>query len=82
MNTKKLGMALAAGLIGCAFGVASAKLPALNEEQKTKAEEAKAKAAEAAKREAELLGKYQDRATDNYKRGKVQKTSTNSNRKP
>jgi hypothetical protein len=82
MTLPKLGMALAAGLVGCAFGVASAKLPAPTDEQKSKAAEAKAKADDAAKREAALLGKYQDRAIDNYRRGKVQKTSTNVSRKP
>jgi hypothetical protein len=74
MNARKVSMALAALITGCAFGVASAKLPAPSEEQKAKAAEAKAKAADGAKREAELLGKAQDRAADNYKRGKVQKT--------
>jgi len=81
MNTKKIAVALAAGLIGCAFGVASAKLPAPTDDQKVKATEAKAKADEAAKKQAELLGKYQDRAAENYKRGKMQKTSTNVSRK-
>ena len=74
MSTRKTWMALAALLTGMAFGVASAKLPAPSEEQKAKAAEAKAKAAEGAKREAELLGKYQDRAAESYKRGKVVKT--------
>lgn len=75
MSRRKTGAALAAALIGCAFGIASAKLPAPTEDQKAKAAEAKAKADEAAKKEAELLGKYQDRAADNYKRGKVQNTA-------
>lgn len=69
--TRLIGtVVLACGLVGLAHG----KLPAPTEEQKAKAEAAKAKAAEGAKREAELLGKYQDRAADNYKRGKVVKT--------
>ena len=74
MNARRTGMVLAAALMGLAFGIASAKLPPLTDEQKAKAEEAKGKAADAAKKEAELLGKYQDRATENHKRGKVVKT--------
>ena len=76
---RKIGIvaALMAGTLAC--GVASAKLPAPSEEQKAKAAEAKAKADEAAKRETELLGKYQDRAVDNFKRGKMQKTATTVN---
>ena len=76
MNLRKLSMTLAALLTGCAFGIASAKLPAPapSPEQQAKAAEAKVKAAEAATKEAELLSKYQDRATDNFKRGKVVKT--------
>jgi hypothetical protein len=78
MNVRRIGTALAAALIGCAFGAASAKLPALTDEQKAKAAEAKAKADEAAKNQAELLGKSQDRAVENYKRAKVQKTSASA----
>jgi hypothetical protein len=63
-------------LIGCAAGIASAKLPAPTDEQKAKAAEAKTKAVAAAEAEAELLGKYQDRAAGNYKRARLQKTST------
>lgn len=74
MNTRKTWMALAALLTGLAFGVASAKLPAPSDDQKAKAAAAKAKDQEAAKREGELLGKYQDRAAENFKRGKVVKT--------
>jgi hypothetical protein len=80
MNTKKTAAMLAAALIGCACGVASAKLPPLTDDQKTKAAEAKAKADEAAKRDADLLGKYQDRAAENYKRAKIQKTSATAKR--
>jgi len=76
MSARRIGLTLAALVTGLAFGIASAKLPAPSEEQKAKAEEAKAKAAETAKREGELLGKSQDRAAENYKRGKVQKTGT------
>lgn len=51
---------------------AQAKIPAPQPtpEQQAKAAEAKAKAAEAAKKQAEQLGKAQDRAADNYKKGK------------
>lgn len=56
---------------GLAFGAyAHAKLPAPGPEQEAKAAEAKAKAAEAAKKEADLLGRAQDRAADNYRKGK------------
>jgi hypothetical protein len=82
MNAKKIALALTACLIGCAFGAASAKLPALTDEQKAKAAEAKVKADEAAKMDAERLGKSQDRAVENYKRAKVQKTSATVSRKP
>jgi gas vesicle protein len=76
VNARKTATILAALLTGCAIGFASAKLPAPTEEQKAKAAEAKAKADEAAKRDAELLGKYQDRAVEGYKRGKVTKTGS------
>lgn len=51
---------------------AQAKLPAPQPtpELQAKAEEAKIKAAEAAKKEGEQLGKAQDRAADNYRKGK------------
>ena len=71
---KRVGMTALALLAGLAVGAASAKLPAPNDEQKAKAAEAKAKADDAAKKEAERLGKAQDRATDNFRRGKVVKT--------
>ena len=63
-----------------AAGLSFAKLPAPTEEQKAKAAEAKAKADDAAKKQAELLGKYQDRAAENFKRGKVVKTGTSPKR--
>ena len=70
MNARKIGMTVAALLASGAFGLASAKLPAPpppTDEQKAKAAEVKLKADEAAKREADLLGKYQDRAVANFK---------------
>lgn len=74
MKPRKAGMIVAALVTGLAFGMASAKLPAPTGEQKARAAQAKAKAADAAKRQAEFLGKSQDRAVENYKRGKVVKT--------
>ena len=53
-------------------GTAWAKLPApppMTDEQKVMAEAAKAKTAEDAKKAADLLGKYQDKAVDNYRKG-------------
>ena len=70
MNVRKTGLAVVAVVTGLAFGIASAKLPLPTDDQKAKAAEAKVKADEAAKKEAELLGKYQDRAAENFKRGK------------
>ena len=70
MNARKTGLAMVAVLTGLAFGIASAKLPAPTDDQKAKAAEAKVKADEAAKKDAELLGKSQDRAAENFKRGK------------
>jgi hypothetical protein len=72
MKLRTVARAVAATLMACAFGMASAKLPALTDDQKAKT--AEAKAGEAAKKEAELLGKYQDCAVENYKRAKAQKT--------
>ncbi len=74
MRTTRLPAMFAALALGCAVGVASAKLPAPSDEQKAKTAEAKAKADEGAKRDAELLAKSQDRAAENYQRSKVVKT--------
>lgn len=57
--------ALLVALTALSFG-AFAKLPALTDEQKAKAEEAKAAAAEKAKAESEQLGKAQDHVADKY----------------
>ena len=75
MTAPKLWKLVPAVLACCVFGLAYGKLPAPNDEQKAKAAEAKAKAEEAAKKDAEALGKSQDRAADNFKRGKTVKTS-------
>ena len=65
-------------------GTAWAKLPVapMTDEQKAKAEETKAKAAEAAKKEATLLAKYQDKAADNYKKGKAKGGAAAASPKP
>jgi len=65
--------ALATIMFALVAGTAWAKLPAppMTDEQKAKADEAKTKAAEAAKKEAGLLAKYQDKAADNYKKGRA-----------
>jgi hypothetical protein len=65
-----IGLALC---VGVALGAAvQAKLPApaLTDAQKAAAAEKAAKEKEAAAKEAELLGKYQDKAVANYKKGK------------
>ena len=82
MIAKQVCAGIAAVVAGCVFGMASAKLPALTDEQKAKAAEAKAKSDEAAKKEAELLGKYQDRAVERYKgKGAVMKTGATAVKK-
>jgi hypothetical protein len=73
----KIAAVAAAAVLG--WGVANlgyAKLPAPSEEQKAKAAEAKAKADDSTKKDSELLGKYQDRAAERYKRAKVLKTGS------
>ncbi len=69
-NFIKLASITLALSVGFSAAWVQAKLPApapLNDEQKAKAEEAKLKAAEGVKKEADLLAKYQDKATDNFK---------------
>ena len=71
---RKIVAALSAVLAIGYGAVALAKLPPpapMTDEQKVKAEEVKAKAAETAKKEADLLGKAQDRAAENYKKNKA-----------
>lgn len=66
-------MALLAALTLALYGTSWAKLPAApapTEAQKAAADAAKAKAAEAGKKDAENLARAQDRAADNYKKGK------------
>ncbi|MGE5523359.1 MAG: hypothetical protein ACM3SS_06570 [Rhodospirillaceae bacterium] len=70
-------MILMASCFAIAF-TAQAKIqaPPSTPEQQAKAAEAKAKADEAAKKEAENLGKAQDRAADNYRKGKGKAVAT------
>jgi hypothetical protein len=76
---KMMKIAAVAAAAALGWGMANlgyAMLPAPTEEQKAKAAEAKAKTDDAAKKDSELLGKYQDRAAEHYKRGKVVKTGS------
>lgn len=61
-----LGLSLSVSMSGAAW----AKLPPPTDAEKAAAEAAKAKAADAAKKDAEALAKAQDRAVDNFKKGK------------
>jgi len=75
MKAPKLWMVIPALLIGCAVGVASAKLPPLSDEAKAKAAEGKAKAADAAKAARVQEEKAMDRAVARYKKEKGVKTA-------
>jgi len=66
MNVRILIMSVA---MAASAGAVWAKLPAAPADQ-AKAAEAKAKADEAAKKDADLLGKYQDKAVSNYRKNK------------
>ena len=70
MNAPKLWMVIPALLIGCAVGVASAKLPPMDDAAKAKAAEAKAKAADATKAARIQEEKAMDRAVARYKKEK------------
>lgn len=70
MKAPKFWVVVPALLVAGAVGLAYAKLPPPSEEAKAAAAAKKAKAAEAAKKDAEALAKAQDRAVENYKRGK------------
>ena len=80
MNTPKIWMVIPALLIGCAVGVASAKLPTppMDDAAKAKAAEAKSKAAEAAKKGRALEEKAMDRAVARYKKEKGVKTAASA----
>ena len=66
MNFRILLMSVA---MAATAGAVWAKLPAAPADP-AKAAEAKAKADEAAKKDADLLGKYQDKAVANYRKNK------------
>jgi hypothetical protein len=70
----RAGKLFAAGALACALsaGLAHAKIPAapMDDAAKAKAAQANAKKAEAAKKDAAELAKAQDRAVENYKKGK------------
>jgi len=66
MNLRILIMTVA---MAATAGAVWAKLPAAPADP-AKAAEAKAKADDAAKKDAELLGKYQDKAVTNYRKNK------------
>jgi len=66
MNVRILIMTVA---MTATAGAVWAKLPAAPADP-AKAAEAKAKADDAAKKDAELLGKYQDKAVTNYRKNK------------
>ena len=68
MNRTIFALMIAAGV--ALGGLAQAKLPPPTEAQKAAAAEKSAADKAAAAKEAELLGKYQDRAAANYKRNK------------
>ena len=75
MRTLRIWMVVPALLAGLAVGVASAKLPPLDDAAKAKAAEAKAKKAEAAKKARIAEEKAMDRAVERYKREHGAKTA-------
>lgn len=81
-NVKTILMALAACFVLAAPGYAKIPAAPLTPEQQAKADEAKAKAAEAAKKEGDQLGKAQDRAAENYKKGKGKTVASASAQSP
>jgi hypothetical protein len=75
MKAFKFWLVLPALLVGLAVGVASAKLPPLDDAAKAKAAEGKEKAAEAAKKARVAEEKAMDRAVARYKKEKGVKTT-------
>jgi hypothetical protein len=75
MNAPRFWKIVPALLVGCAVGLAYAKLPPPSEEAKAKAAEAKAKAAEATKKARAAEEKAMDRAVERYKKEKGMKTA-------
>ena len=81
MKASRFWMVVPALLAGLAVGVASAKLPPLDEAGKAKAAEAKAKAADAAKKARVAEEKAMDRAVVRYKKEKGAKVTPASAKK-
>jgi hypothetical protein len=81
MKAFKFWLVLPALLVGLAVGVASAKLPPLDDAAKAKAAEAKAKKGEAAKKARIAEEKAMDRAVARYKREKGGKTAASAKKK-
>jgi hypothetical protein len=75
MKTSRFWLTVPALLVGLAVGVASAKLPPLDDAAKAKAVEAKAKAAEAAKKARIAEERAMDRAVARYKKEKGMKAT-------
>ncbi|MGH8642894.1 MAG: hypothetical protein ACRET6_14360 [Burkholderiales bacterium] len=75
MKARRFWMVAPALAIGLLVGVASAKLPALDDAAKAKAKEAAAKKAEAGKKARVAEEKAMDRAVARYKREKGGKTT-------
>ena len=71
----KMRSVLAGLVLTVIAGAAWAKLPAAPAVDPAKAAEAKKLADDTAKKEADLLGKYQDRAVGNYNKNKGIKTA-------
>jgi hypothetical protein len=81
MKTSRFWMVIPALLAGLAVGVASAKLPPLDDAAKAKAAEAKAKAADATKSARIAEEKAMDRAVARYKKEKGVKTAASAKKK-
>ena len=81
MKTSRFWMVIPALVVGLAVGVASAKLPPLDDAGKAKAAEAKAKKGEAAKKARIAEEKAMDRAVARYKKEKGIKATPASAKK-
>jgi hypothetical protein len=81
MKTSRFWMVIPALVVGLAVGVASAKLPPLDDAAKAQAAEKKAKAAEATKKARIAEEKAMDRAVARYKKEKGVKATPASAKK-
>ena len=72
----KMRIVLTACVLAAFAGASWAKLPPAPPADPAKAAEAKKAADDAAKKEADLLGKYQDKAVANYRKNKGIKAPT------